>query len=118
MWDDNEVSCREIADVIREKGAMVMLHNCGNGVYFKEQIARMKPVAISYQHIPLDCKDMADVKAKYGDQVTLIGHIEPGWLYAATEEELRQMCGAQIDAYKRRRIYPGNRVRISGSIGF
>ena len=80
---------------------MVMLHNCGNGVYFKEQIARMHPVAISYQHIPLDCTDMDDVKAKYGDQVTLIGHVEPGWLYAATEEELRAMCRKQIDAYKK-----------------
>ena len=102
MWDDNEgVYIEELCDFVREKGAMVMLHNCGNGVYFKEQIARMHPVAISYQHIPLDCTDMDDVKAKYGDQVTLIGHVEPGWLYAATEEELRAMCRKQIDAYKK-----------------
>jgi uroporphyrinogen decarboxylase len=102
MWDENEgIYVEELSDLVREKGAMVMLHNCGNGVYFKEQIERMNPVAISYQHIPLDCTDMADVKAKYGDKVTLIGHIEPGWLYAATEEELRAMCRAQIDAYKK-----------------
>ncbi len=102
MWDDNEgVYIEELSDFVREKGAMVMLHNCGNGVYFKEQIARMKPVAISYQHIPQDCTDMADVKAKYGDQVTLIGHVEPGWLCAATEEDVRQKCREQIDAYKK-----------------
>lgn len=102
MWDANEgIYMTELSDFVREKNAMVMLHNCGAGIYFKEQIERMHPVAISYQHIPFDCTDMADVKAKYGDQVTLIGHIEPGWLFAATEEELREMCRAQIDAYKK-----------------
>lgn len=102
MWDENEgVYIEELADFVREKGAMVMLHNCGSGVYFKEQIERMHPVAISYQHIPRDCADMAEVKEKYGSQVTLIGHVEPGWLCVATEEELREMCRAQIDAYKK-----------------
>lgn len=102
MWDANEgIYMEELSNFVREKNAMVMLHNCGAGIYFKEQIERMHPVAISYQHIPFDCTDMADVKAKYGDQVTLIGHIEPGWLFAATAEELREMCRAQIDAYKK-----------------
>ncbi len=89
MWDANEgIYMKELADFVREKGAMVMLHNCGQGAYFKEQIERMDPVAISYQHLPPDCTDMEDVKAKYGDKVTLVGHIEPGWLCAASEEEL------------------------------
>ena len=102
MWDDNEgIYIEELSDFVREKGAMVMLHNCGNGIYFKEQIERMHPVAISYQHIPFDCTDMADVKKKYGDQVTLIGHVAPGFLFAATEEEVRKMCREQIDAYKK-----------------
>jgi len=102
MWDDFEgVYVEEMSELIREKGAMVMLHNCGNGVYFKEQIARMKPVLISYQHMPPDCADMAEVKEKYGKTVTLLGHIEPGWLITATEEEVRQQCREQIDAYKK-----------------
>lgn len=102
MWDANEgVYVEELADFVREKGAMVMLHNCGAGAYFEEQIKRMHPVAISYQHIPAGCKDMEEIKAKYGDQLTLIGHIEPGWLVAASEEELREMCRKQIDAYKK-----------------
>jgi len=76
MWDDNEgVYIEELSDFVREKGAMVMLHNCGNGIYFKEQIERMHPVAISYQHIPFDCADMADVKIKYGD-FTIIKNIK------------------------------------------
>ncbi len=102
MWDENEgIYVEELSNYVREKGAMVMLHNCGAGAYFKEQIERMDPVAISYQHIPNDCTDMEDVKAKYGDKITLIGHVEPGWLCAATEDELRDMCRKQIDAYKK-----------------
>jgi len=101
MWDTFEgVYVEEICEVIREKGAMVMLHNCGNGVYFEEQIKRMDPVLISYQHMPPDCADMAAVKEKYGKTITLLGHVEPGWLYLATEEEVRQKCREQIDAYK------------------
>ncbi len=102
MWDANEgIYIQELCEFVREKGAMVMLHNCGAGIYFKEQIERMHPVAISFQHIPFDCTDMDDVKAKYGDQVTLIGHIEPGFVFTATEEELREMCRKQLDAYKK-----------------
>ena len=100
MWDTFEgVYVEEICNLIREKGSMVMLHNCGNGVYFEEQIKRMDPVLISYQHMPPDCPDMAAVKEKYGKKTTLMGHVEPGWLYMATEEELRQKCREQIDAY-------------------
>jgi uroporphyrinogen decarboxylase len=102
MWDENEgIYVEELSDFIREKGAMVMLHNCGHGTYFDEQIKRMKPVAISYQHLPPNCSDLADVKAKYGNEITLIGHIEPGWIYACTNEELREKCREQIDAYKK-----------------
>lgn len=102
MWDEYEGSLiEELCQVVRDHGAMVMLHNCGNGIYFEEQIKRMDPVLISYQHLPPGCEDMADVKAKYGDKITLMGHIEPGWLCVATEEELRQKCREQIDAYKK-----------------
>lgn len=102
MWEDFEGDyIEELSNLVREKGAMVMLHNCGNGIYFEEQIRRMKPVLISFQHMPPDCKDMKEVKEKYGDKVTLMGHIEPGWLYSASEEELRKSCREQIDAYKK-----------------
>lgn len=102
MWDKFEgVYIEELCNVVREHGAMVMLHNCGNGVYFEEQIKRMDPVLISFQHMPPDCKDMYELKEKYGSKVTLMGHIEPGWIYAATEDEVRQKCREQIDAYKK-----------------
>lgn len=102
MWDDFEgVYIEGICDTIREHGGMVMLHNCGNGVYFEEQIKRMSPILISYQHMPPDCKDMNAIKEKYGKTITLMGHIEPGWLCAASEEMVRAKCREQIDAYKK-----------------
>lgn len=102
MWDEFEgVYTEEIAEVIRECKAMVMIHNCGNGIYFDAQIKRMDPILISYMHIPDNCTDMADIKAKYGDKITLMGHIEPGWLMVATREELIEACKEQIDVYKK-----------------
>ncbi|MBI9106788.1 MAG: hypothetical protein JEZ04_08580 [Spirochaetales bacterium] len=102
MWDEFEgVYMEELAQVISDSGAMVMIHNCGDGVYFDVQVKRMDPVLISYMHIPDDCEDMADIKEKYGKSITLMGHIDPGWLMVATKEELEATCKEQIDAYKK-----------------
>ena len=102
MWDEFEGPfAQELAEVVREKGAMVMIHNCGAGVYFDVQYKRMQPVLFSYNLIPDDCKDMKDIKEKYGDKMTLMGHIDPAWLYNSTEEELRKLCREQIDTYKK-----------------
>ena len=38
------------------------------------------------------------MKATYGDQTTFIGLIEPGWLLAATEDQVKEECHKQIDA--------------------
>ncbi|MEG2200124.1 MAG: uroporphyrinogen decarboxylase family protein, partial [Anaerovorax sp.] len=103
MWDQFEgVYMEDLSNFVKEKGAMLMLHNCGNGIYFKEQIARMDPILVSFQHIPPDCTDMADLKSKYGDKITLMGQIEPGWLCTANDaDEVRAECKKQIDAYKK-----------------
>ncbi len=102
MWDEFEgVYMEDIANKIHEAGAMVMIHNCGGGIYFKEQIDRMKPEAISFLHYPPDCASMEELKEKYGNVTTLIGHVDPGYLMACTEEDLRKLCRGQIDAYKK-----------------
>lgn len=102
MWDDFEgIYVEDLCNSIRKDGGMVMLHNCGNGVYFEKQIKRMDPILISYQHMPPDCETLKDIKEKYGSKITLFGHIEPGWLCTATEEEVRAACREQIDAYKK-----------------
>lgn len=102
MWDEFEgVYMVDICNAVRDHGGMVMLHNCGNGIYIKEQIERMHPVLISLQHLPPDCATMAELKEKYGKAITIMGHVEPGFIYAATEEEVRTVCREQIDAYKK-----------------
>ncbi len=102
MWDEFEGPLVEdLGNHIRAVGGMTMVHNCGAGVYFDVQIERIKPVLFSFNLIPDDCTDMADIKAKYGDKVTLMGHIDPAWLMLSTEDELRAKCREQIDAYKK-----------------
>ena len=88
MWDEFEGDCIErLAKYVHDQGCMVMIHNCGNGIYFDAQIKRMKPEAISFLHIPDDCSSFEETKEKYGKQTTLIGCINPGWLLNASIEE-------------------------------
>lgn len=78
-----------------------MIHNCGNGIYFDAQIARMKPEAISFLHLPDDCNSFAEVKEKYGKQTTLIGHVPPSFILSANEQEVEEECKKQIDTFKK-----------------
>ena len=49
MWDTMEGPyVQRLAEHIHASGCMVMIHNCGNGIYFDVQIKRMKPEAISF----------------------------------------------------------------------
>lgn len=99
MWCELEGPyIKRLADHVHERGCMVMIHNCGEGIYFKEQIEYMKPEAISFLYLPADCKTMEEMKEKYGHQTTLIGMIQPGDLMSWTEEELRAECRKEIDA--------------------
>ncbi|HKM17806.1 MAG: uroporphyrinogen decarboxylase [Firmicutes bacterium] len=101
MWLEFEGPyVRRIAERIRKHGCQVMIHNCGNGIYFDAQIETMKPVAISFLHLPDDCQSPRELKEKYGSQVTLIGRIPPTWLLTCTQEELEEECRREIDDYK------------------
>ncbi|MDO4554545.1 MAG: uroporphyrinogen decarboxylase family protein [Lachnospiraceae bacterium] len=101
-WDEWEgVYIEKVCNAVREHGGMVMLHNCGDGLYVADQIRRMKPVAISLQHLPPDCESMAEFKEKYGQEITIIGHVDPGFLMTASEEDIIAQCREQIDAYKK-----------------
>ena len=101
MWREFEgVYVQKIADRIRQHGCMVMIHNCGNGIYFDAQIEMMKPTAISFLHVPDDCSSYEEVKEKYGSQITLIGHVPPPWLLSATEEEVEEECRKEIEMFK------------------
>lgn len=102
MWEEFEGDWIErLAKHVHDRGRMVMIHNCGEGIYFENQIRRMQPEAISFLHLPHDCKTPAEMKEKYGHQTTLIGHIDPGFMMICTEEEFRAQCRQQIDDYKK-----------------
>ncbi|HHU79551.1 MAG TPA: uroporphyrinogen decarboxylase [Clostridiales bacterium] len=102
MWKEFEgVYVKELAQHIHDQGCMVMIHNCGNGIYFDVQIEAMKPEAISFLHLPDDCRTREELKEKYGSITTLIGHVDPTWVINAPEEEIRRECRAQIDVYKK-----------------
>lgn len=102
MWDEFEGPFIErLSKLVHDNGTMVMLHNCGHGIYFDAQIKRMKPEAISCLYPPDDCKDFAEAKEKYGDQTTIIGYITPSWLIAATEEDIREECRKEMETCKK-----------------
>lgn len=99
MWKEIEGPFTKIlADTIRESGAMVMVHNCGNGIYFDVQIEMMEPVAISFAHTPDDCKDMAEAKEKWGKKTCLCGYADPAtYAFLGTPEDMKQECKRQIE---------------------
>lgn len=102
MWDEFEgEASQRLAEHIHSRGCMVMIHNCGDGIYFKEQIERMHPEAISMLYLPPDCETMQELKETYGSVTTIIGHIDPGFLMVCDDERLRKLCREQIDAYKK-----------------
>lgn len=99
MWLDIEGGpIRELAQCARDKGCMVMVHNCGQRIYFDAQIETLAPDAISFLYPPDDCADFAQCKEKYGGKVTLIGAVTPATAVIGTDEEWDAQCTAQIDA--------------------
>lgn len=99
MWKDMEGEfVRELSNVIREEGGLVMIHNCGQRIYFDAQIETMNPCAISFLYPPDDCKDLAECKEKYGNNVTLIGCVTPASAVFGTDEEWDKECKDCMDA--------------------
>lgn len=102
MWMETEGPLvRRIAEHVHQRGCMFMIHNCGNGIYFDVQIETMKPEAISYAHLPDDCKTMEEMKEKYGSVTTLIGNVSPTWVITAIAEQVEEECKIEIDALKK-----------------
>ena len=101
MWLEFEGGLvKELADVCHDRGTLVMIHNCGQNIYFKEQIDMMNPCAISFLHPPADCKDFAECKTKYGDKITLIGCVTPASAVLGTDDDWDAECREHIDIFK------------------
>jgi uroporphyrinogen decarboxylase len=99
MWKEIEGPfTTRLADATREAGMMVMVHNCGNGIYFDVQIEAMQPVAISFAYKTDDSKDFADMKAKWGKKTTFCGYVSPAqYAFLGTPEDMKQECKRQIE---------------------
>jgi uroporphyrinogen decarboxylase len=99
MWQEIEGPfTTQLADAIRDSGMMVMVHNCGNGIYFDAQIEAMQPVAISFAYTSDDCADMHELKAKYGKKTCLCGYVSPAqYAFLGSPEEMKQECKKQIE---------------------
>lgn len=99
MWCEMEGNLvKELADTVREEGGLVMIHNCGQRIYFDVQIKYMNPCAISFLYPPDDCRDFAECKEKYGDKVTLIGCVTPAGAVIGTDEEWEEECKSNMKA--------------------
>ena len=100
MWREMEGDlAKELADICHARGCLVMIHNCGEKIYFDAQIESMNPCAISFLHVPDDCQDFAECKEKYGDKVTLIGCVHPPMVATSSDEEWIDMCKKHIDMF-------------------
>lgn len=97
LWVEMEgVYAKRIADEIRRCGALVTLHNCGTGPYFDLCIEYMHPLLISFACLPDDCRDMADLKEKYGREVALAGFIPTQSLCMEPPARVMEMAREQI----------------------
>ncbi|MBQ0104596.1 MAG: uroporphyrinogen decarboxylase family protein [Armatimonadetes bacterium] len=98
MWAEFEgVFIQPLCEHVHKRGAMVMIHNCGNGIYFDRQIEFMAPEGISFLYPPDDCKDFAECKKRYGNVTTLIGCVNPTWLPSASAKEIEEECIKEMD---------------------
>lgn len=101
MWDDLEGDLiQDLSEFVHARGAMVMIHNCGDKIYFDAQIRRMHPEAISFLFPPDDCADLRECKRKYGDVTTLIGAVDPTKACIGPDEAWQQECRDCIDDMK------------------
>lgn len=99
MWREMEAApMAMLAQRVRDRGCVNMIHNCGQRIYFDAQIDAVHPAAISFLYPPDDCADFAECKRKYGDSVTLIGAVTPANAVVGTDEEWDRQCVEQIEA--------------------
>ncbi|OAA90515.1 uroporphyrinogen decarboxylase family protein [Clostridium ljungdahlii] len=93
---------KRIADAIRDAGAAVSIHNCGDGVYFDEVIKWSDPIAISVAHPAHGSKNWEEHAKTWGKKVVTIGYSDPAniGLVMSTDEVLED-CKNQIDLFKK-----------------
>jgi len=98
LWEQIEAPfAHELAESIRRKQGSVFVHNCGHGIYLDLQLRSMEPDLVSFAHLPDDCSSRKELKARYGDQTMLQGHVSTALLSYGTPEQIMQECREQIE---------------------
>ncbi|WP_207708753.1 uroporphyrinogen decarboxylase family protein [Heliobacterium mobile] len=102
MWEKFEGPfAKRIADVIRDSGAVLLLHNCGNKIYFDVQEKWLHPVAISHAYPADDCVDWDEHARKWGKKIVTIGYSVPSdTAIMMSPEEIMEDCRKQIETFK------------------
>ena len=68
---------KRIADAVRDEGGLVVVHNCGGGVYFDAVIKWISPIAISHAYPAFDCTTWEEHAVRSGREVVTIGYSDP-----------------------------------------
>lgn len=99
LWEKFEgESLKQVCDAIRNAGALVTHHNCGNGIYFDMIDKWGKPHGVSHAYVADDVDSWEEHKAKWGSKITSIGCVPPGPVaMLGTPEEIEEECKAEID---------------------
>ncbi|MBI9077621.1 MAG: uroporphyrinogen decarboxylase [Desulfatibacillum sp.] len=98
VWEEIEGPfAGQIAQAIRDKGALVGIHNCGHASYFDAQLRAMDATIMSFAHLPDDCATPKEMKEKYGDRLTFVGYVPTPLLVHGTPQEVMDESRRQID---------------------
>ncbi|MBU0992849.1 MAG: uroporphyrinogen decarboxylase family protein [Proteobacteria bacterium] len=98
LWEELEGTfVNDLSNLVHKRGALVAIHNCGNGIYFDSLIRFMAPEIISYAHLPDDCSNNKELKNRYGDQVVLMGNLDTAFLSYMTPMEIMDECKKLIN---------------------
>ncbi|MCU0598528.1 MAG: uroporphyrinogen decarboxylase family protein [Desulfobacterales bacterium] len=98
LWEEIEGPfSRDISMAIKKHGVVVGIHNCGHDLYFDSQIKFMEPEVISFAHLPDDCGTRKELKRRYGDHVTLLGHVPTPLLVHGSPRDVMEECKREIE---------------------
>ena len=102
LWKEFEAeSMLKICQAVKDTGALVSHHNCGNGIYFDMLQEWGCPHAISHAYVADDVDSWEEHKRKWGGQIATIGWIPPGPVaMLGTPEEIEEECQAEIEIFK------------------
>ncbi len=101
LWEKFEgESLKKICDAIRGTGAIVALHNCGNGIYFDLSEKWANPTTISHAYVADDVSSWEEQKQKWGGKIASIGWVPPGPVaMMGTPEEIEEEVKSEIEIF-------------------